>query len=57
MLRGTGIFAYICLEFMVNVGAYSIHGAYGTWRMLTPPTKLMNGYPKIDIFLDMFEWK
>ena len=24
-----GIFAYLCLIFMVNVGKYTIHGAYG----------------------------
>ena len=50
MLHGTGMFTYIYRKFMPNVGKYSIHGAYGTWRMLTPPTKLTNGYPKIDMF-------
>ena len=29
MLHVTGIFTYIWLMFMVNVGTYSIHGAYG----------------------------
>ena len=29
MLHGTGIFIYIWLNFMVNVGKYSIHGEYG----------------------------
>ena len=24
-----GIFAYICLVFMVNVGKYTIHGSFG----------------------------
>ena len=26
-----GIFAYIWLIFMVNVGKYTIHGSYGVW--------------------------
>ena len=26
-----GIFTYIWLIFMVNVGKYTIHGAYGLW--------------------------
>ena len=28
-IHGTGIFTYIWLIFMVNVGKYSIHGFYG----------------------------
>ena len=31
MLHGAGIFAYIWAIFGVNVGKYSIHGAYGLW--------------------------
>ena len=27
MLHGTGIFTYIWLKFMVNVGKYTIHGS------------------------------
>ena len=27
-----GIFTYICLKFMVNVGKYSIHGAFGVCK-------------------------
>jgi len=30
MLHGTGIFSYMWLEFMVNVGKCSIHGAVGS---------------------------
>ena len=29
-----GIFTYIWLEFMANVGKYSIHGCYGYWQLL-----------------------
>ena len=28
-IHGTGIFTYIWLTFMVNVGKYTIHGWYG----------------------------
>ena len=28
-IHGTGIFPYIWLIFMVNVGKYTIHGSYG----------------------------
>ena len=28
-IHGTGIFTYIWLIFMVNVGVYTIHGSYG----------------------------
>ena len=27
-----GIFTYIWLIFMVNVGEYAIHGSYGSWE-------------------------
>ena len=32
-----GIFTYIWLKFMVNVGKYAIHGSYGGWN---PPKNL-----------------
>ena len=28
-IHGTGIFGYIGLKFMVNVGKYAIHGLFG----------------------------
>ena len=31
-----GIFAYMSPKFMVNVGKYSIHGAFGLWCVLAP---------------------
>ena len=33
-IHGTGIFAYIWLIFMVNVGKYTIHGSYGLYSKL-----------------------
>ena len=33
-LDGTGIFTYIWLIVMVNVGKYTIHGSYGCGKML-----------------------
>ena len=33
-IHGTGIFPYIWLIFMVNVGIYTIHGSYGGWDMI-----------------------
>ena len=31
-IHGTGIFTYIWLSFVVNVGKYTINGSYGLWR-------------------------
>jgi hypothetical protein len=42
MLHGAGIFTYIWAIFVVNVGKYSIHGAYGMANL---------GYAKNDKFL------
>ena len=33
-IHGTGMFTYIWLIFMVNVGRYTIHGCYGIWMLL-----------------------
>ena len=30
-IHGNGIFTYIWLIFLVNVGKYTIHGSYGKW--------------------------
>ena len=35
-----GIFIYIWLTSMVNVGKYSIHGAYGNYEPFCASTKL-----------------
>ena len=32
-IHGTGIFTYIWLIFMVNVGKYTIHGWYGFYQL------------------------
>ena len=34
MLHGAGIFTYIWAIFGVNIGTYSIHGAYGIWLVV-----------------------
>ena len=34
-----GIFIYIWLIYMVNVGKYTIHGCYGDDYFLSPPQK------------------
>ncbi len=51
-IHGTnGIFTYIWLIFMVNVGKYAIHGYYGKWwndvervRSTSPPSCFMRSY-------------
>ena len=39
-IHGTGIFTYIWLIFMVNVGKYTIRGSYGYVYRLKPPSLL-----------------
>ena len=36
-----GIFTYIWLTFMVNVGKYTIHGCYGKGSHDSPPPHLL----------------
>ena len=39
-----GIFTYIWLEFMVNVGKYAIHGSYGPWLTIKTKKTISRGF-------------
>ena len=46
-----GIFTYIWLIFMVNVGEYTIHGSYGEWGGKPPTSSTSYHLVRLDFLL------